>query len=118
MDKYTSIKDIPTITYLIVFILGVWGTFLSYIKRENDGTERTILKKLTLFLTDLITTVGLSIITFYGAIGSGLNEILSVGLSGFVAHQGTRAIYLVELVIADKVNSNSLKEELSNKGNK
>jgi hypothetical protein len=112
MDRYTYLQDVPKATYFIVFVLGMWGSLLSFIKRNSDGVKRSIKQKMFMFVTDLISTMGLSVITFCGAIGLGLNELLAVGISGFVAHQGTRAIYLIELIIADKLGSNSLKEEI------
>ena len=113
---YNTIQDVPKLTYLVVLVLSLWGSILSFIQRSRDGLKRTLTQKLIMFLTDLISTMGLSIVTFCGAVGFGLNELLAVGISGFVAHQGTRAIYLIELLIADKLGSKLLQEEL--KGNK
>ena len=112
MQKYEVIKDIPIISYLIVLGLGIWGAILNYVKREEDDIDRTTMQKIGIFLLDLISSMGLSVVTFLGAVGVGANELIAVAIAGFVAHQGTRAIYLIELVIAEKLGSKLLKDEI------
>jgi len=115
MVKYEQIKDIPITLYIIVFGFGIWGAILNYFKREQDGIDRTIAQKIGNFLLDMISSMGLSVLSFLSLIGLGFNEIVAVAFSGWIAHQGTRAVYLIELLIAEKVGSKKLQEEANNK---
>jgi len=112
MVKYEQMNDIPIMLYIIVFGLGMWGAILNYFKREDDKVSRTKLQKLGIFILDLVSSMGLSVITFLSLLGLGMNDIIAVAFSGWVAHQGTRAIYLVELIIAEKLGSKVMKDEV------
>ena len=108
--QYTNIDDIPSKTNILIFTFGIVGAIINYSRRKN----KTFGQKVLLFISDMISSVMLSIITFTTVVGFGGTELLAVGLSGFVAHQGTRAVYLIELIIAKKFNVNvdeDLKEE-------
>ena len=96
MEKLNNIDKTPL---LVVILFGVWGAFLNYTSRELDPQNRSMKVKFMHFLIDFASSTGLSMLTFLGLEGYGFNELLSVAVAGFVAHQGTRAIYLVELII-------------------
>ena len=115
MERYNHIKDVPTTLYVIVFGFGIWGAILNYFRREDDGIQRTIYQKIGNFFLDMISSMGLSVLSFLSLIGLGFNEIVAVAFSGWIAHQGTRAVYLIELLIAEKVGSKNLQEEADNK---
>ena len=116
---YRNFNDIPLITHIIVFLTGLWGAILNFMKREELHRDMPVYKKVGFFIIDLISSGGIATITFLGCVGYGLNELIAVALSGIMAHQGTRAIYIFELVLAEKLNSKALKEELEKrKGNK
>jgi len=110
--SYKSFNDIPLITQIIVFFTGLWGAILNFIKREELHKDMPAYKKIEFFLIDLISSGGIATITFLGCVGYGLNELIAVAISGMMAHQGTRAMYIFELVLAEKLNSKALKEEL------
>ena len=97
---YSSLNEIPEKTGLIVFLFGIVGAIINYGRRKN----KTFKQRVILFISDMISSVMLSIITFTTVVGFGGTELLAVGLAGFVAHQGTRAVYLMELIIAKKFN--------------
>ena len=105
---YSFINDVPNKTSYIVFLFGIFGAIINYGRRKN----RTLRQRILLFISDMISSVMLSIITFTTVTGAGGTELLAVGLSGFVAHQGTRAVYLMELIIAKKFNV-SLEKEIA-----
>ena len=112
MVKYEQMNDIPVLLYIIVFGLGVWGAILNYFKREDDIVDRTPMQKVGIFILDLISSMGLSVVTFLSLLGLGLNDIIAVAFAGWVAHQGTRAIYLVELIISEKLGSNAMRDAI------
>lgn len=101
MDRLNNIDKTPL---LVVILFGVWGAFLNYTNRELDPQNRSMKIKIMHFLIDFASSTGLSMLTFLGLEGYGFNELLSVAIAGFVAHQGTRAIYLVELIITEKAH--------------
>lgn len=111
---YNSLDEIPKNTGLIVFLFGIIGAVINYSRRK----DKTMKQRVLLFLSDMLSSVMLSIITFTSIVGFGGTELLAVGLAGFVAHQGTRAVYLIELIIAKKFNvdvSKDIETELKDK---
>jgi len=109
---YKNLKDIDHITDYAILLVGVWGAFMNYFKRKTH--EYSKLKKLSLFAFDTISSAGIAIITFLIIQGWTHNEILAVGLSGFFAHQGTRAFYTMEQIIT-KVVEQKLNVKLGDK---
>ena len=95
---FSNLDDIPSKTGLLVFLFGIIGAIINYKRRK----EATLTKRVFMFLSDMISSVMLSIASFSVVIGFGGNELLAVGLAGFVAHQGTRAVYLIELGLSKK----------------
>ena len=93
-----NLNEIPEKTTIFVILLGLFGSIVNYSKRK----DKPLAQRIFLFVSDLISSVMLSVITFTSVIGMGGSEILAVGLAGFVAHQGTRAIYLIEIIIAKR----------------
>jgi uncharacterized membrane protein len=110
MQKYEYLKDIPIISTIVVLLLGLWGAILNYIKREKEMRNYSITKKISLFIVDLLTSSGFALLTFYGLVGYGINEPISVAIAGVVAHQGTRFTYLLELFIATKYGTKEVIE--------
>ena len=109
---YRNFNDIPFITQIAVLLTGIWGALMNFVKRTEINKNMSLRKKVMYFFIDLISSGGIAIIIFLGAIGYGFNELLAVFFSGIFAHQGTRAIYLIELFIAEKLNSKKLEEEI------
>jgi len=99
---YNNFNEIPLFTQIAVAIAGAWGAFINWIKRKKEG--RPLHVKIGMFLVDLISTTGISILTFLALAGYGFNELFSVAVAGWMAHYGTRGFYLMEIVIAEKLN--------------
>lgn len=97
---HNSVNQVPIISHTLVFLLGIAGAIINFAKRDAKGD--TFLKKLGLFIVDTITSGTLAIVGFYGALGSGFNELISISVAGIIAHQGTRAFYLLELIVTEK----------------
>jgi len=113
---YKNFNDIPLLTQIIVFLTGLWGAVMNFAKRTEIDKNMPLSKKITYFFIDLVSSGGIAIIIFLGAVGYGFNELLAVFFSGIFAHQGTRAIYLIELFIAEKLHSKKLEEEIKKDG--
>ena len=112
---FNNHNDIPTLTFFIVLLLGFAGSIVNFAKRQKRGM--TIAHKLGLFLLDSITSGSLAVIGFYGALGIGFNELVAIASAGAIAHQGTRALYIVELIVAEKLGAKETFEEIK-KGDK
>jgi len=103
-------NDLDTISLFIAFAAGLWGSILSFIKRNKDSYTKT--RMIIAFLFDMFTNIGFTLLTYIGLIGYGTNDLLAVAVASFVGHQGTRAIYLAELAIADKIGSKAMMDEV------
>jgi len=103
-------SDIPTVTYTVVFVVGMIGAVINFFRRELVGCS--FMRKIFLFLFDALVSGLFAIIGFYATIGMGFNELLAIAASGIFAHQGTRAIYIIELVIAEKLGAKMTFEEI------
>jgi len=110
---YKNLNDIPLFTQIIVFLSGLWGAIMNFLHRLEVMNENISLRrKIFFFVLDLLSSSGISVIVFLGAVGYGLNETIAVALSGIMAHQGTRAFFLIELFIAEKLKSKELEKEI------
>ena len=112
MQKYTHLKDIPVFSTIIVCLFGLWGAILNFARRQQDLKKRTMRQKISYFFIDLLTSSGFAILTFYACVGYGFDEPISVAISGIIAHQGTRAIYIGELLIASKFGGDTVVEAI------
>lgn len=94
MPHKEHLRDIDHVVDYAILIFGLWGAFMNYFKR--DVKKYTLKKRIFLFTFDAISSAGIAIIIFLIVQGYSGNELLAVGLSGFFAHQGTRAFYYIE----------------------
>jgi uncharacterized membrane protein YbjE (DUF340 family) len=102
--------SVSFITYVIVFLIGLASAVLNFSRRELS--KFSFMRKFLFFVLDVLSSGLLAVLSFYAVIGLGLNEMLAIAISGMFAHQGTRAIYLVELIIAEKLGANKTFDEI------
>ena len=103
MPYKSNLTDIEVVPIVIATIIGIWGSIVNYQKRHTVGFS--IFRKIVTFAVDTLASIGLSIFTFMLAQGYGLNELVSIGVAGVFAHQGTRGLYLIELIVTEKVGA-------------
>ena len=119
---HNTLKDLSYLSTFVVALFGIWGAFLNYVRRSETQKQTTKKQKIIYFLTDFASSTGLAMLTFIGLQGYGVNELLSVALSGFVAHQGTRVIYVAQIIIVEKLGLNKtldvIKEQHNDINNK
>jgi len=115
---YKNLNDIPPLTGVIVFLMGLWGALVNFVHRSELDTNISITQKITYFCIDLLSSGGIACITFLTLVGYGFNELLAVGVSGVAAHQGTKTIYFLELFFIEKLKSGKSKETIENKKEK
>lgn len=105
-----NFNELNNVATYIALMAGVWGAIVSFFKRDINGKSITI--KMSLLVMDIFTNVGLTMLSYIGLMGNGVNELLSVAIAGVIGHQGTRGLYLIELIIVEKSGSNAALEEV------
>ena len=122
-------KDWNDINYLSVFIISILaflGAVLDtkrYCKTHTNICEEStktqnFIKIILHILFDFVSIGAISLVVYIGMIGYGINELLSVAIAGFLATEGNKALYELKLLIADKLNSQALKDELKKQKDK
>jgi hypothetical protein len=99
-------------------LFGITGAVMNYNDRLATRSNFSLKRRIATFFIDLFSSMGIAVMVFLGSVGLGFNELVSVALSGFMSYQGTRGIYLIELVIFDKLGSKELIEEVNEKHKK
>jgi hypothetical protein len=112
MQKYEHLKDIPTISTIVVLVLGIWGAILNYNMRNKLKPNSPLYKKLIVFFIDLLASSGFALLTFYGLLGYGVNETLSIAIAGVASYQGTNLVYFVDLYIATRLGDKEIIEAI------
>ena len=107
---HNNFSDTDFLATVFAVLAGVWGAILSFLKRDTNGLR--FLKKLSYFLMDMFVNTGLTLLTYIGLIGYGINDLMAVAAAGYIAHLGTRSFYLIEILIADKLGSKAMLEEI------
>ena len=104
---------------LIIIILSFLGAMFNTKRFCKTNAKCKEYKKRKVFLIalghilfDFISIGTISLIVYVGLVGYGLNELLAVAIAGFLAKEGNTALYQIKLVIADKLGSSALMEEL------
>lgn len=104
-----NFNELNNVATYIALMAGLWGAIVSFFKRDIDG--KSIITKMSLLIMDIFTNVGLTMLSYIGLMGNGVNELLSVAIAGVIGHQGTRGLYLIELIIIEKSGSSVALEE-------
>ena len=113
-------NDVNYISVFIISILAFLGAALDtkrYCKTypnicEKNTKTQKVIEIIIHTLFDFISISAISLIVYIGMIGYGFNELLSVAVAGFLATEGNKALYQLKLLVADRLNSQALKEEL------
>jgi len=107
---YKNFKDVDKYTLIFVLVISFLSGLITFLKRKKDqyGIKRLII----VLLIDTLSSLLIGTIVYIGLLGYGTNNFLAAGISGMLAHQGTRAVFLIELAIAEKIGSQSAKDEI------
>ena len=98
-----NLKEIPPVSYLILIIISAWGAYVNFTRRKIS-LELDNRNKFFVFLQDFCISTGVTILSFYILRGSEINELLSVGLSGYLGSQSMRSLNLFELFLIKKLD--------------
>ena len=83
----SNFSDMNSTASAIAFTAGMWGAILNFLKR--DVSKIGIVRKIGLFFMDTTVSMGITMLVYIGALG----------------HQGTRAFYIMELILAEKLGA-------------
>ena len=117
---HKNLNDLNFISIAFISFLSFLGSVLNTRRKYKINSEKyKKYSKTKLFfffvsniIFDALSVGSISIVVYIGLIGYGFNEYVSVAISGFLASEGSAAIYQLKLVIAEKIHSDALLEEL------
>ena len=108
LNNLTLVEHLWFLT--VAMIVGI----VNFIKRQLN--KEPLLRKIILLIQDILVVGSLSIFTGYIVLGWTDSFAWSLGIGGLMGHYGNRAVYLIELIIGEKLKSKELieraKEEL------
>ncbi len=110
------INEFNIADYIVVGFSLLASGIGSFVRR--DLSSFSIKRKLTMLALDLIGSVSIGITVFLLVYGWSENMILSAGIASAFGHIGTRGVYLMELMIADKLNSEAMRKAVEEYYNK
>lgn len=96
-------NNLNLIAVVVAFGFGMWASILNFSKRNLRYLN--VKRMALLFVFDMLVSIGFTMLTYLGLVGAGVNELLSVAIAGFTAHQGTRAVWLIEMLISEKLGA-------------
>ena len=97
---HKDLNNIPDFDSFLILLLGIWGAILNFLKRKKENY--TFLSKVGFFIVDVLTSGGIAVITYLIIMGYTNDPYIAVGIAGVLAHQGTRAFYVLEQIISQK----------------
>jgi len=98
---HKDLNNIPHLDLIALFLIGIWGAIMNYTRRVTK--EYSLIKKVLLFFLDAFTSGGIAVFSYLIIVGYLDNIYLAVGISGVLAHQGTRSFYILEQVVTQKL---------------
>jgi len=116
MDRMRSFNELNIVDYIIVVFSLIGSGIASFFRRNTNGFSVT--KKLSVFIIDIVGSVSIGTTAFFIVYGWNENLVLSAGIGSLFGHIGTRGIYLLELMIAEKLRSESMRKAIEEYHNK
>ena len=111
---FNHFQDMDNTASIIAAVAGVWGAILNFARRDNK--THSFFRKLMFFMFDMTVNVGITMLIYVGCVGYGFNDLVSVAVAGFLGHQGTRSLYLMELIITEKLGAQKTFDEIRKGG--
>ena len=106
---HRDFRNLDKLPVIFVIAASLLSGVLQFLQRKQKFTFKQALVR---FFIDTATNLIIGISAYLTMVGYDLNNVLAAGISSLIAHNGTRAIFLMELIIADKFGSKSAKEAI------
>lgn len=114
--NWGNLNHFSVFVIVVLSFIGAMFNTKRYCKTNPDIHKKTKAKTLMIIighlLFDFVSIGSISLIVYLGLIGYGINDLLAVAISGFLAKEGNTALYQLKIVIADKIGSEALMHEL------
>ena len=105
-----NINQLGLLDYIVVGFSIILSGLGSFIRRDISSIP--LKKKLTVLLIDIIGSISIGVTVFLLVFGWSDNMVLSAGIASAFGHIGTRGVYLMELMIAEKLKSEAMMEAI------
>ena len=106
---HRDFRNLDKLPIIFVIAASILSGVLQFLQKKQKFTFKQAIVR---FFIDTTTNLIIGVSAYLAMIGYDLNNVLAAGISSLIAHNGTRAIFLMELIIADKLGSKSAKEAI------
>lgn len=99
----TAAKDPATyelITYAWVIFLSGWGGVVSFINKVKKGESRAC--NFLELIGEVVTAGFAGVLTFWLCEAANINALITAAMVGISGHMGSRAIFMIEILITKK----------------
>lgn len=97
------------LTYLWVIGLSSMGGIVSFVRKIRSGEARPY--NIMEFFGELVTSAFVGIITFYLCEHANIDQLMTAVLVGVSGHMGTRAIYIFEKMLSERLGVRKARKE-------
>lgn len=97
------------IAFVMVFLMGIWGGFVSHFGRLRRG-EINLSRRFQELAIDVLTSSFSAVVVGLALMSADVDPLLCCALSGVGGHAGARLIFKLERVLFNRVDSFSPKK--------
>jgi uncharacterized membrane protein (DUF4010 family) len=87
-----------------VVVLSMLGGIAGYIRKLKQGMTKRF--SVTELIGEMVVSAFVGIVTFFLCKSSGFEETLTAAIVGLSSHMGSRAIYIIEVLVRKKIGIN------------
>lgn len=87
-------------TMIWVIALSTWGGIAGYIRKLRQGMTKRF--SLTELIGEIVVSSFVGVITYFLCKSSNIDETITAAIVGVSSHMGSRAIYLIEILVRKK----------------
>lgn len=87
-------------TMFWVLTLSTWGGIAGYVRKLKQGMTKRF--SLTELIGEIVISSFVGVITYFLCKSSGFDETITAAIIGVSSHMGSRAIYLIEILVRKK----------------
>ena len=114
----TTLRFTPEGIRTAIWVIGlsVAGGIANYLRKRKNGERRLVDGRA--FLIDIFVSAFVGVVTYFLCRSWGLDQYLTAALVGITSHMGSRAIFLFEQLIANRVPGATIPPDNTNPGMK
>jgi hypothetical protein len=81
-------------------MLSTWGGIAGYVRKLKQGMSKRF--SVTELIGEIVVSSFVGVITYFLCKSSSIDETITAAIVGVSSHMGSRAIYLIEILIRKK----------------